>query len=352
MSERTKSLLERTPDDEWEEYFCEFGDKGSPSPRVVDWELTGKCQYRCEWCWGPDHAIGGAQSMTTREVTRAMTLFAVTNNNPRFVLTGGEPMLRADIDEILDNSCGQAAETVLSTTGDVLMADTDRSERVWNILDRWSNCSTIAVPLHASDVGLNSLLMPRTNGGVRDRLDIVSSVLSKAQSLGVFATLRTTITGKQTAKDVLAIPDLLAERGVDLTRLRWKVYQYDSYVGPRTAAATVTKYALHGQNFDAIGAKIRKEYSGVIENVSLHPVKKSSNNYVIVGPSGEVRLVESDSEGLPKEAVISDVDGKPLRFADSPYEVMGEITTRMPLHLWDPELVDDEDLAALTQIRR
>ena len=350
MTERSESYLQRLSDDEFDDLFTEIGSEFQ-SPRVVDWELTGVCPYRCRWCWGPDHAVGAGRYMTTPELTRAMTLFAVTNLNPRFVLTGGEPMTRPDIVDIVDHSCGSVDETVLSTTGDLLIKG-DRAEGVWREMARRPHASTVAVPLHAASTAINALVMPRLNDVQVDRSEVVAEVFGRAQSLGVLATLRTTVTGVQTSEDILRIPEELDARGVDLSRVRWKIYQYDPYVGPRTSADIVDKYEISNQRFEDIARAALKEHVTGFEQISIHSIGKSADNYVIVSPNGEVRIVESTVGNLPIESDIRDAGGQKLKITHSPFESMSEIQRLMPLQLWSPDLVDEEDLTELTHFRR
>lgn len=351
MSEKNESLLGRMSDEEWEDFFLEFGGTAAPSPRVVDWELTGLCQYRCEWCWGPDHKLGPDQSMTALEITRAMTLFSVTNMNQRFVLTGGEPMLRPDIGEIVDQSCGSVDETVLSTTGDLLV-NHRRGDEVWSALSRRPYASTVAVPLHSPNKEVNSTLMPRIGVEIHDRIGVVSEVLTTAQSLGVLATLRTTVTSMQNMHELLAMPEILARNGVDLTKLRWKIYQYDPYVGPRTALSVVDKYAISNHEYASKVTEVMNEWSGIVGHVSTHPVEHSASNYVIVNPRGEVRVVDVDAQGCPTELNLTNRENVPYRFQHQPYETMDAIAVSMPLQLWHPDLVHEDDLAQVARFRR
>ena len=350
MVDRSESYLQKLSEDDWEELFCEIGD-GFYSPRVVDWELTGTCPYRCEWCWGPDHLVGLNASMTTIEITRSMTLFAVTNNNPRFVLTGGEPMTRPDIVDIVDHSCGSVDETVLSTTGDMLLSG-HRAEGVWQVLGRRPHASTVAVPLHAASAAVNALVMPKLSGDQVERSEVVTEVLGRAQSLGILATLRTTITGLQTSEDVLRIPETLEKRGLDLSKIRWKLYQYDPYVGPRSSDDVTGKYSLTDQNFNEISSKIMDEFCYEFDDVSSHPIHSSADNYVIVAPNGEVRIVESTDTNLPTEQYLCTGSDVRLNITKQPVELMSEVERLMPLQLWDTELVEDEDLAELPHYRR
>ncbi|MDQ5913010.1 MAG: Radical protein, partial [Patescibacteria group bacterium] len=280
-----------------------------------------------------------------------MTLFAVTNNNPRFVLTGGEPMTRPDIVEIVDHSCGSVDETVLSTTGDMLLNGL-RAEGVWQALGRRPHASTVAVPLHAASAAVNSIVMPTLSGKQVERADVVAEVFRKAQSLGILATLRTTITGLQTREDILQIPEILKKRSVDLSKIRWKLYQYDPYVGPRSNADIVGKYSLTDQEFNEISSNIADEFRDGFKDISYHPICNSADNYVIVSPNGEVRVVESTEGNLPTEQYLCTDDGARLNITEQPVKLMDEVTSMMPLQLWDPELVEDEDLAELPHYRR
>lgn len=85
--------------------------------KVVAWELTGACNLRCTHC----RASAGAPSkheLTTRE---ALSLIdSLAPHDPLLIMTGGEPLMREDLFELLAHAKRRGVRCVLSTNGTML----------------------------------------------------------------------------------------------------------------------------------------------------------------------------------------------------------------------------------------
>ncbi len=349
------SFLERASSQQFERWKDEVlgadGGPGIPTPRVVDFEVIGSCPYRCEWCWGPDHVVGARSSMSLKELQRSMELIACGNmNEQRFVISGGEPTTRSDIAGVVAASLLIADETVLSTTGDSLYRNLKGND-LWHVLEAAAETATLALPLHSVDMATSQKVMPslRVNAPV-DRVDIVAGVLGRASSIGNATTLRTTVTSEQSLQDICAIPAALLDRGVDLSLVRWKIYEYNPHVGPRANAETTQMYTVDEDDFTVIASEAHLAWGGVFKAINTHPVAYSVENYVIVGPDGHIRIVDAGGDGLSRETYLRDFEhGGLASISHDPIGALDAVTEHMPLSLWDPELVDDEDMPPLVR---
>jgi radical SAM protein with 4Fe4S-binding SPASM domain len=87
-------------------------------PHVVAWNLTARCNLACAHCYiaaGPWHGSEG--ELTTDEVRRIADEILAVNPSPLFVLSGGEPLLRDDLEEIAAHAVAGGATVVVGTNG-------------------------------------------------------------------------------------------------------------------------------------------------------------------------------------------------------------------------------------------
>lgn len=85
--------------------------------RVVAWELTGACNLRCTHC----RASAGASSEDELTTDEALSLIdSLAPHSPMLILTGGEPLMRGDLLEVLAHAKRMGVRCVLSTNGTML----------------------------------------------------------------------------------------------------------------------------------------------------------------------------------------------------------------------------------------
>jgi len=87
-------------------------------PHVVAWNLTQRCNLACAHCYiaaGPWHSEAG--ELSTDEVRRISDEILELNPSPMFVLSGGEPLLRDDLEEIAAHAKAGGATVVVGTNG-------------------------------------------------------------------------------------------------------------------------------------------------------------------------------------------------------------------------------------------
>src|SRR5258708_1348677 len=89
--------------------------------------VTDRCQFRCTYCmprevFGPDYAfLPRGQLLTFEDLTRVTRIFADLGVRKRG-LTGGEPLLRRDLDQLVAMLAGIAGigDIALTTNGALL----------------------------------------------------------------------------------------------------------------------------------------------------------------------------------------------------------------------------------------
>ncbi|RMH05710.1 MAG: radical SAM protein [Nitrospirae bacterium] len=88
-------------------------------PYLVALNLTKRCNLKCAHCYldATTKAGGGSDELTTEECRTLINQIAEVNRGCLLVITGGEPLVRPDILEIVRHAVAQGFMVVLGTNG-------------------------------------------------------------------------------------------------------------------------------------------------------------------------------------------------------------------------------------------
>ncbi|HJQ65050.1 MAG TPA: radical SAM protein [Gemmatimonadales bacterium] len=90
----------------------------SSIPHVVAWNLTRRCNLACAHCYiaaGPTESATG--ELPTQDCLRIVDEILAVNPSPMLILSGGEPLLREDLEEIARAASSRGATVVVGTNG-------------------------------------------------------------------------------------------------------------------------------------------------------------------------------------------------------------------------------------------
>jgi len=93
---------------------------GTPEPPfLVAFNLTKRCNLGCAHCYLDAEILrrGAVDELATGEVKRAFAELAALNPEAMVVLTGGEPLLRPDLEELAAHASGLGLMVVVGTNG-------------------------------------------------------------------------------------------------------------------------------------------------------------------------------------------------------------------------------------------
>ncbi|HUG38471.1 MAG TPA: radical SAM protein, partial [Candidatus Limnocylindrales bacterium] len=93
-------------------------EKESFLPHVVAWNITRRCNLACSHCYisaGSWHGSGG--ELSTAECHRVLNDLLSVNPSPLLILSGGEPLVREDLEEIAEHASSSGATVVVGTNG-------------------------------------------------------------------------------------------------------------------------------------------------------------------------------------------------------------------------------------------
>ena len=87
-------------------------------PHIVAWNLTKRCNLACAHCYisaGSWQAT--ADELSTQQCLRILDEVLDVNPNPMLILTGGEPLLREDVEVLVERASSRGATVVVGTNG-------------------------------------------------------------------------------------------------------------------------------------------------------------------------------------------------------------------------------------------
>jgi radical SAM protein with 4Fe4S-binding SPASM domain len=90
----------------------------TPELRLIFWELTARCNLHCRHCRA-EAGMVAAGELSTAEVLTALRAIR-DDGNPLLILTGGEPLTRADFFDIADTCCELFSRVALATNGTLI----------------------------------------------------------------------------------------------------------------------------------------------------------------------------------------------------------------------------------------
>jgi AdoMet-dependent heme synthase len=167
--------------------------------RMVAWELTRNCNLNCVHCraradMGPHQ--GELTTDECRKILDDMASFA----SPTIILTGGEPLLRSDIFEIIEHGRANGLRMVIAINGTFLTGEIARRLRDSGIL-------RVSMSLDGKDVASHDSFR-----GVTGSFESVMTAAGVLIDVGLPFQINTTIT-RLNVNDLQAIYDLVRKMG-------------------------------------------------------------------------------------------------------------------------------------------
>ena len=92
---------------------------GIKAPKIVAWEITRSCNLACAHCRAAAHCEPYPGELTLKECRKVIDDIAAITD-PILILTGGEPLMREDIWEIIDYAFERGLHPVIGTNGTLI----------------------------------------------------------------------------------------------------------------------------------------------------------------------------------------------------------------------------------------
>jgi len=253
---------------------------------TIDFHVTSECSQECPYCWGPQ-GLEAVDAETARAIVRRIASVA-----RRLVFTGGDPLRRADIGDLIVEAKRAGLEVAVSTTGDELTAD---------FLDGFGpSIDLVSLPLDGASEAVSSRTKKEGHfTSVMRALDLL------ARHPAIDVKVATPVT-RLNLEDVPSIVALLDDRAARMpNRIFYNVFQ--AY--PR-AMAEVDWGALviSDAKFDRLRAAVSASEHAV--RINWLPHETLDRLYVMVFPDGTLTVpAGADYLSYGPFLEIEDLDG-------------------------------------------
>jgi radical SAM protein len=209
------------------------------SPMLVIWETTQACDLACVHCRASARPERNADELSTPEALRLLDQVRAFGN-PLMVFTGGDPMKRADLFQLMQYSVALGLRTNVSPSATPLLTD--------DTVRAFKDCglARMAISIDGPDAETHD-----TFRGIPGTFDRAMQALKVAQEIGLETQIQTTVTRRNMHK-LRAVADLVEQIGGRM----WSVF-----------FLVVTGRALQD---DDLTPEEYEEVFGTLYDVSLH----------------------------------------------------------------------------------
>lgn len=247
-------------------------------PKRIDVNPTAKCNLRCTFCWGPDHNI--PDGLDTQEWKRIIGFFAAKGTK-EIVFTGGEPLIRPDLNQLLRFSKQKGLRVTLSTN--TILFTEKRAAELLPYIDE------IGVPVDGSNSQKNNLMRTSLAPSLgKKHFSCSMDALPRIRRLNplVEITVRTVVS-KVNKNDIMAIGKLLNRQKENWDR--WKVYQFTPV---SIGAKNKDLHNINTLTFKKIGKQILETWPK--SSIQVYATNDRIGKYFFLGPDGGVFGVSND----------------------------------------------------------
>lgn len=179
----------------------------SAKPHTVVWEPTKACDVACTSCRASVQAGRDALELSTFECYKLIDQIAALEPQS-FVITGGDPLKRADIFELIEYACRRGLEPALTPSATPLLTHA----AIRKMKD--AGVARIGLGLDGSTAAVHDRYR-----GIPGSFDLTLDCIRYAVGVGIPVQVSTTIT-RHNSKDVDAMIRMLDKLGIDV----WSVY--------------------------------------------------------------------------------------------------------------------------------
>lgn len=232
---------------------------------TIDFHVTSECSQECPYCWGPQH-VNYVTTTEARRIIAKVRQFGIR----RIVFTGGDPLQRADIGELIHWAKQLGLEVALSTTGDRITEDFIRMHG--------SDIDLISLPLDGSREEINALTKePGHFAAIMHDLEI----LGRCPKIDVKLCTAVTRKNLRDVRNIATLVDRWARR-VD-NRVFYNIFQ----TFPRAMKpVSWDDWLISGEEFRSLGRQIRR--AGFNVRINFLSTRTLDRLYVMIFPDGSL----------------------------------------------------------------
>jgi radical SAM protein with 4Fe4S-binding SPASM domain len=170
-------------------------------PRLIFWEVTKGCNLRCIHCRATATELMSPKDLPTQKALDIISQIA-DFGNPILVLSGGEPLYRADIFELAEYATQRGLRAALATNGTLVTRDV--AQKI-----KQSGIKRVSISLDGADATTHDSFR-----GIPGSFDAAIYGMKNLQGIGVSVQINTTI-ARHNAHQLPAVLDLARNLGAD-----------------------------------------------------------------------------------------------------------------------------------------
>jgi radical SAM protein len=178
------------------------------APFTIAWEVTRACAYACVHCRADAQHHRDPRELSTDEAKALIERFAAFENNPILIFTGGDPMMRPDLFELIAYASERGLRCSLTPTATALPT-TERLEKA-----RDAGIRRVALSLDAPRPEIHDNFR-QVQGSWQRTMDI----LKRAQDTGLSVQVNTTV-----AKHNVDILDEMVQFIREVKAVQWSIF--------------------------------------------------------------------------------------------------------------------------------
>ncbi len=243
----------------------EFSNKMADEIPSVDWWITGRCNLRCDFCYGPERVRDPVRR-------RDKILESLANSSAHVVtLCGGEPLLVGRIDEYAGRLARVGKSAVLNTNGQLL--DRRLKPRSGKPEFLLANFAVVGLSVDGSTPEIHYAM----RGGKADLIKVLAAAGRVALEPGVRLKIATVVSSVNN-EDLPALARIIRDLAPDV----WRLYQYSSRGAVNTGQL---RHRLADNEFRRL-AELVTELAAPVQTVPSSEAETAG--CLIVDPAGNV----------------------------------------------------------------
>lgn len=233
-------------------------------PEIVVLRVTSKCNNNCKYCYGPKNVKG-------TNLVKLKKLFGLlaSNGTKAILLTGGEPLLRTDFNEIIQALKKLGLRIFLDTNGDLFFKYKETISQ---------NIDVLGLPLDFSNSSYRN----------KNNFETVLAILNYYKHIKKRPKIRVgTVVTKDNFGELDKIGEILKKYHADI----WKIYEFV----PQNKNAIENKSSLEiaPTEFRQIANRIKSKFTKSMQ-VIVSKRKDRNRAYFFIGSDGQVFMPVDD----------------------------------------------------------
>ncbi len=238
--------------------------------RMLDLQIIGKCNLKCKFCCGAPKNIIEQPFYVVKKVIDKLKVI----NIERIVITGGEPLIYPDIDEVIKYIYDCGIEIYLSTNAYFL-------DKHFETIIKYVSC--IGIPLDGSN---SSICSEMTRKG--DQLSVTISAINKIKSANPKIKVKIgTVVSKINIDDLQNIKEILCNNNYipDV----WRLYEFsplgDGKINRR-------QFEIKTKDFIEATDRLKENECPIL--ISTLTNEDSNDAYIFIHPNMDIILLTND----------------------------------------------------------